>query len=504
MEFRRATLDEQPDPWLVERHEREIFPLLHRRAWFAEANDFLLYDFITDGRRASTRTCSPTRTAPAPSARSSCTTTGSARRAAGSASRRRTRARAPTAASGWSGAPWPRGSGCPNDPGVFVAFRDARTGLESLRSARELWERGLHVSLDAYGGHVFWEFREIHDGWPGQWARLAERLGERARAVARGRAAGAAARAGPRAVAGDLRERAGLGRPRRHGTTGRRSTSWSAGSRRSSRPWRRRPAPTAIRWSSRPPSGDGSRAVLAAPDLPAVAARRAALLAWLALSRTGSWHPARTWPRPAGPGTTSCGCRAPWPRACAGPASTRARRGPSPTRSACCSTLPRPSEIRGPARTADARLLDRWLASDIVRTAIGLNTWEGVEWLDRDRFETQLEWARRLDAIEAAPSRRAAPAGPDAVARLMAAAKAAGYRLDRLTAALGRVAGPSDRVPLRQKASKPEARRPGAVDEASPAMTLLAGGFLGVVHWRRRAPAPDCQTEPPRGAAMRR
>ena len=49
MEFRRATLDEQPDPWLVERHEREIFPLLHRRAWFAEAHDFLLYDFVTDG-----------------------------------------------------------------------------------------------------------------------------------------------------------------------------------------------------------------------------------------------------------------------------------------------------------------------------------------------------------------------------------------------------------------------------------------------------------------------
>ena len=47
MEFRRAMLDEKPDTWLVERHEREIFPLLHRRAWFAEANDFLLYDLIT-------------------------------------------------------------------------------------------------------------------------------------------------------------------------------------------------------------------------------------------------------------------------------------------------------------------------------------------------------------------------------------------------------------------------------------------------------------------------
>ena len=49
MEYRRATLDEQPDPWLVQRHEREIFPLLHRRAWFAEARDFLLYDFVAEG-----------------------------------------------------------------------------------------------------------------------------------------------------------------------------------------------------------------------------------------------------------------------------------------------------------------------------------------------------------------------------------------------------------------------------------------------------------------------
>ena len=31
MEFRRAFWDEQADPYLVERHEREIFPLLHRR-----------------------------------------------------------------------------------------------------------------------------------------------------------------------------------------------------------------------------------------------------------------------------------------------------------------------------------------------------------------------------------------------------------------------------------------------------------------------------------------
>ena len=47
MEYRRAYIDEKPDPDLIARHEREIFPLLHRRALFAEVTDFALYDFHT-------------------------------------------------------------------------------------------------------------------------------------------------------------------------------------------------------------------------------------------------------------------------------------------------------------------------------------------------------------------------------------------------------------------------------------------------------------------------
>ena len=33
----------------MERHERELFPLLHRREQFAEVADFTLYDFEADG-----------------------------------------------------------------------------------------------------------------------------------------------------------------------------------------------------------------------------------------------------------------------------------------------------------------------------------------------------------------------------------------------------------------------------------------------------------------------
>jgi hypothetical protein len=47
MEFRRAYWDEQVDDHLIERHEREIFPLLRRRYLFAEVSNFLLYDFYT-------------------------------------------------------------------------------------------------------------------------------------------------------------------------------------------------------------------------------------------------------------------------------------------------------------------------------------------------------------------------------------------------------------------------------------------------------------------------
>ena len=47
MEYRRAYCDETPDQWLVERHEREIFPLLHKRYLFAGVDNFLLYDVFT-------------------------------------------------------------------------------------------------------------------------------------------------------------------------------------------------------------------------------------------------------------------------------------------------------------------------------------------------------------------------------------------------------------------------------------------------------------------------
>ena len=48
MEYRKAYWSESPDTYLVERHNRQIFPLLHKRYLFSGVENFLLYDFYTE------------------------------------------------------------------------------------------------------------------------------------------------------------------------------------------------------------------------------------------------------------------------------------------------------------------------------------------------------------------------------------------------------------------------------------------------------------------------
>jgi hypothetical protein len=117
--------------------------------------------------------------------------------------------------------------------------------------------------------------------------------------------------------------------------------------------------------------------------------------------------------------------------------------------------LPRPATLRGPAKTVDSGLLEAWLARDDLRAAIGVNSWEGTEWLDKDRFVAILGWAARLDAVDAG---KAPPARPPAwVKRLTDGAAEAGYRVDRLRELLAPAAAPKT-TPKRP--AKPRTPRP--------------------------------------------
>jgi len=48
MEYRRAYYNEEPIDYLVERHKREIFPLMKKRYLFSQVEDFWMFDFIDD------------------------------------------------------------------------------------------------------------------------------------------------------------------------------------------------------------------------------------------------------------------------------------------------------------------------------------------------------------------------------------------------------------------------------------------------------------------------
>jgi glycosidase len=441
MEFRRARLDERPDPWLVERHEREIFPLYHRRAWFAEAQDFLLYDLVTDGGGvdesvlAYSNGTGPTRSLVIYHTRFGSTagtirdSAAYARKSASGAKRLVRRSLA-------------EGLGLSNDPAVFVTFRDARTGLAYIRSSRELWERGLWMALDAYQGHVFWEFDEVHDGTAGQWRRLAERLAGRGVP-----SLGAALRdlqlepvhAPVRALFEDGHVTAILDDSARAGDLDALERRLGAVLAAVAEATGVEGDPVVAAASIR---DDASAAFGAATDVGAAASAedadlapmtredRAALLLYLVLSRLGAVAPGAdiaatslAWYDELGlapvvvEGLRSVGLedRAAWSAA----ETVRA-----------LLALPRPSGVRGRGQR-DLRLLEQWLAREPIRQALGVNTWEGAEWLDRDRLAALLAWAVRLDALDSG-----APADTALPGRLVAAAAAAADNVDRLREAL--------------------------------------------------------------------
>jgi len=171
MEYRRAYWEEQPDRGLIDRHEREIFPLLHRRHIFAEARDFLLYDFFAPEGHVNEDVFAYTNRAG--DERGLVVYQNTFAQAAGWI-----RTSVAYAVKGENGEKMLRqrslgeGLGVSGDAERYVIFRDGISGLEFIRNSRELCERGLYLALQAYQYHVFLDFREVHDDAGRRYANL--------------------------------------------------------------------------------------------------------------------------------------------------------------------------------------------------------------------------------------------------------------------------------------------------------------------------------------------
>jgi glycosidase len=178
MEYRRPYLDEQPDRDLVERHQREVFPLLHRRHIFAEVQHFLLYDFFApDGHVNEDVFAYSNRYEDQrglviyhnrfATARGWVRSSVSYMAKAGDGERRLVQKNLG------------EGLGLHDDEDYYCIFRDHVSGLEYIRNSKELWEKGLYVELEAYKYQVFLDWREVEDNEWRQYAHLAEYLNGR-------------------------------------------------------------------------------------------------------------------------------------------------------------------------------------------------------------------------------------------------------------------------------------------------------------------------------------
>ena len=155
MEYKRAYWEESINIGLVQRHEREIFPLLRKRYLYSDVENFLLYDFYTsDGRVNENVFAYGNRVN---DERSLVFYHNKFDRTAGwihtsAAFLENNQLVQKTLGEGLN-------IGRRSD--LFICFREFISGLEYIRSSEEIWNKGLYIELEAFKYQVLVNFREV-------------------------------------------------------------------------------------------------------------------------------------------------------------------------------------------------------------------------------------------------------------------------------------------------------------------------------------------------------
>ncbi|HNY23121.1 MAG TPA: alpha-amylase family glycosyl hydrolase, partial [Treponemataceae bacterium] len=161
MEYRRAYRDEKTDGELVERHRREIFPLMKKRWLFAGVENFRLYDFWENGvvnenvfawsNRAGTE-------------RALIMYNNKFARASGwikvSAA---SLDKKPDGSKELVQKTLAEGLALTVRDDRFCLMREQRSGLWFIRNTRDIAERGLFATLDGFQTQAFVDIREVDD-----------------------------------------------------------------------------------------------------------------------------------------------------------------------------------------------------------------------------------------------------------------------------------------------------------------------------------------------------
>jgi hypothetical protein len=172
MEYKRPRYEEQPNQHLVERHMREIAPLLRQRHVFAESANFALFDFWRDDGKVDENVFAWSNRAGDQRAlavyhNKYASTSGTLHHSA---------ARADKGSGTLVTVSIHEALDLPREGNEVLGYQDNATGLHYLRRAAEIRDQGLHLQLSAYQYHVFQNWRMMQATAEYPWDALCSDL----------------------------------------------------------------------------------------------------------------------------------------------------------------------------------------------------------------------------------------------------------------------------------------------------------------------------------------
>ncbi|MDR3337054.1 MAG: alpha-amylase [Treponema sp.] len=175
MEYRRAYKDEKPDGGFVDRHEKEIFPLMKKRYLFSGSADFCLFD-LRDSNGVNENVFAYSNRAGGERAlvfynNAYTQASGWIRQSSANILQKdgTTRRDSLCEALGFRG-----------EDRFFALLREQRSNRWFIRSSKDIAERGLFISLKGYEAQVFLDIHEAEDRvtgsadylWHARWSKL--------------------------------------------------------------------------------------------------------------------------------------------------------------------------------------------------------------------------------------------------------------------------------------------------------------------------------------------
>jgi glycosidase len=174
MEYQRAYYNEVPAQWLIEKHEKQLFPITKKRYLFSEVDNFNIFDFVdgygnvNENVFAYTNRFNHEKTLVLYNNKYE-QTQGRIHFSAAKLTRTES-GKEPISVS------LAQALNIRQDDGIYYVFREHISGLEYLKKGKDIHHDGLQWALKGFEYRLFWDFREIHDQ-SGEYEKLLWKTG---------------------------------------------------------------------------------------------------------------------------------------------------------------------------------------------------------------------------------------------------------------------------------------------------------------------------------------